>query len=189
MRRSRIFTLTLLFSYCEASASSAFPVPDYLVFQSRAYVGWAALGVGYSFWDKKLDVGLMYGYVPKSLGGHKIHSLTLKNSISAPTLSWRDLSLRTASFGISSIYSPDQALFFFSPSQYPIRNYYPPTAVRHAFWLGTDIRWRGNPKNPGIGLFVEFAVLDADLISYFDNYPLFHISQFVSSGVGIVLDF
>src|SRR5688572_20267259 len=52
--------------------------PDYIKLQYAGGTGFVAFGAGYSSKNQKFEGDLFYGYVPKSIGGVRIHSLSIK---------------------------------------------------------------------------------------------------------------
>lgn len=131
--------------------------PDYAYAQNGAYAGYAVAGIGYSL-GRYLAWDLNYGYTPKSIGGHDIHSFSGKIfSYLAPIGPRHQWEIKPY-LGLGFIYNPDSELFVRLPDQYP-EWYYPPTAIRAGLHGGMEL----NLKEPGIGLFTEFVILDHEV--------------------------
>src|SRR5688572_1232580 len=65
----------LLLATTDPDALGAF-FPDFARLSSGGYAGLVTAGLGYAAWDDRLNVGLSYGYVPASIAGVAVHSLS-----------------------------------------------------------------------------------------------------------------
>ena len=69
--KSKILILMLIYSggvaAQNASASSKHPI--YIDLQYAGNVGVASIGLGTAVYHKRINVGIVYGYLPKSLNG------------------------------------------------------------------------------------------------------------------------
>src|SRR5687767_11338496 len=54
-------------------------VPDYFPLQYAGNIGLISAGAGYVFPKDRYQLSLIYGYVPKSVAGVTIHTLTARN--------------------------------------------------------------------------------------------------------------
>lgn len=78
--------LLALLAFLSAGAPQAAPagisfLPDYLRAQFAGQSGLLSLGAGYSWWDRRLENELAYGYVPAALAGLGIHVISQKNAL------------------------------------------------------------------------------------------------------------
>jgi hypothetical protein len=64
----------------DSTAKSKYQVliPDYMKLQYAGGIGFMSVGVGYTFFKKKLDVSMFYGYVPKAFSVTDLHSISLQ---------------------------------------------------------------------------------------------------------------
>jgi hypothetical protein len=152
-------------------SSQAFGAAFYTKIQTGGYVGLATFGLGiesFEIWRNEA----LYGYVPKSIGGHPIHTFAYKTDVSPwdwhfhPEMSWRPFSL-----GAGLIYTPNDKLFAMLPKKYP-RKYYPSTAVFWQIHAGTEwvfgqTSWLHQSGRQS--LFLELNAHEIGLLSTYDN--------------------
>jgi len=53
-------------------------LPDYVKIQFAGGIGFVSMGVGYTFFNQKLEVSYLYGYVPESVSTDDLHSVSLQ---------------------------------------------------------------------------------------------------------------
>lgn len=53
-------------------------LPDYVKLQFAGGIGFLSTGIGYTFFDHRLDVSLFYGYVPQYVTADDLHSISLQ---------------------------------------------------------------------------------------------------------------
>ena len=56
-------------------------MPDYAKLQFAGGIGFMSAGLGYTFFEHKLDVTLFYGYVPKTFTIDDLHSISLQFTV------------------------------------------------------------------------------------------------------------
>lgn len=84
-----VFMFTLLPFFLEAEDKSYFSKklsPHYTRVQVAGNLGMVALGFGYKTYQEKFDVGFLYGYLPKKIGGSSIHTTALKITLTPWTI-------------------------------------------------------------------------------------------------------
>lgn len=143
-------------------------VPDYVTVQYAGNLGVAAIGTGYEFFDQSLQVELLYGYLPKSIGGVSVHSLSTKISYTPWTLNVsKYYKLSPFTMGIGAIYNPGDDFFLSSPDRYP-DEYYRQTALHFAPFIGmTLIHKKDEYHIDQMAFYVEVGTIDYYLRDYF----------------------
>lgn len=56
-------------------------IPDHIKLQYAGNIGILSTGIGYSFFDNKIQSDLFYGYIPEFIGGANIHTISNKNTL------------------------------------------------------------------------------------------------------------
>lgn len=56
-------------------------LPDYVKMQFAGGIGFLSLGVGYTFFNQKLDISYFYGYVPEFVSIDDLHSVSLQFTV------------------------------------------------------------------------------------------------------------
>lgn len=173
----------LLFTVC-AQAQSAKPragiVPHHVKIQYAGSIGFISAGAGYELGKKKkLQGDFFYGYVPESVGGVNIHSITAK-------LTWlpvskrlkNDLKLDLLTAGMLLNYSFGRRYHLFSRTKYSFVYYGFPTAAHVMVFAGGAIT-----KNK-FGLYYEFGTTDRDLVSFASNPKAIGFFEIINIGIG-----
>lgn len=136
-------------------------VPDQSKLQLAGWLGFVSPGVGYSWFDRRVEADLFFGWVPPPIGGEHIVSLTSK-------LTWLPLRLgdperltvHPFTLSMQVTYTLGSEYWVFEPSRYPTENYYPlPTALRGGLGIGGDVGRRlwGLER---VSLYYELVALD-----------------------------
>ncbi|MFC0774696.1 hypothetical protein [Terrimonas alba] len=173
----------LLFTVC-AQAQSAKPragiVPHHVKVQYAGSIGFISAGAGYEFGKKKkLQGDLFYGYVPESVGGVNIHSITAKLTWLPVSKSLKnDLKLDLLTAGILVNYSFGRRYHLFSRTKYSFVYYGFPTAAHTAVFVGGAIT-----KNK-FGVYYEFGTTDRDLVSFASNPKAIGFFEIINIGIG-----
>src|SRR6187455_512583 len=123
-----------------AQKKSLIKPPDHTKIQYAGGTGFIAVGAGYSNKKQKLEGDLYYGYLPKSVGGVRIHSISAKVTwIPIHSVSVKKYNLEPLMTGLIINYSFGKQYFSFDPPYYPYNYYSFPTAIHSALFLGSRI--------------------------------------------------
>lgn len=93
--------------------------PDHIKLQYAGNIGVISTGIGYSFFNNKIQSDLFYGYIPEFIGGANIHTISNKNTFKLIQFPFINKISLTHSIGFSIIYSKTNNTFFLLPKQYP----------------------------------------------------------------------
>ena len=149
------------------------------VFQTAGYAGLFVSGVSAHY--GRLSCDLLIGYVPESVGGEDLWSLTIKPLVSLHRFEilQKPLSLYA---GISFLFSFDNDTFLLPPSEYPDK-YYGSTAFMIAYNVGLETR------NDDHSMYIEFVSLHHFLRMKMMNWDAIKVSDIVSLGFGYKYQF
>ena len=166
-------------------------LPDHVKVQYAGGIGFIAVGIGYSSKNKKLEGDLYYGYLPESIGGVRIHSISTKFVwIPVNTVRVKKYMLEPLMTGLIVNYSFGQQYFGFDPPNYPYRYYSFPTAIHSALFLGSRIG-SNSPTNTFVSrlsLYYEILSFDREIISMVSNSKSLHITDIVTLSLGVKLN-
>lgn len=186
------FFAACLAGYAQESVTRNKFLPDHLKLQFAGEIGFLSIGAGYQTKNKKWEGDLYYGYVPKSVGGVNIHSLTAKlTALPITPVKWKNTSINLLSAGLLVNYTLGKQYFGFTPDNYPFEYYGFPTSVHAAAFLGGGINQKLKTKKRlnNIGLYYEVLTYDVLLISYLGNKNSLSLTDIMSLGIGIRTSF
>jgi hypothetical protein len=139
-----------------AAAGSAF-IPDYLRLQFAGQAGFMSVGPGYSWWDRKLETGLSYGFVPETVGERNIHILSQKNSLSPVRFkSHRGLFVEPVLVGVASHLTVGRKYEVVLPESQ--RDYYWPDGLFFWFFSGAKAGYMAAKPGPIAGMAAQLEV-------------------------------
>jgi hypothetical protein len=162
-------------------------VPDQSKLQLAGWMGFISPGVGYSWFGRRLETDLFFGWVPPPVGGEHIVSLTGK----ATWLPWRlglteELTAHPLTLSAQVTYTFGSEYWVFEPSgRYPTPDYYPlPTALRAGLGVGGDV---GRPLGSleRVSIYYELVALDLLLGYWIGNPASLGPSDVFSLAVGL----
>ena len=186
-----IFFLLVITETISAQKKSLIKPPDHIKIQTAGGIGFIAVGAGCSNKNKKLEGDLYYGYLPKSIGGVRIHSISAK-FIWIPIKAVREnrFILEPLTAGLVVNYSFGKQYFGFDPPNYPYRYYSFPTAIHSALFLGSRIGFNF-PTNTFVrrlSLYYEILSFDREIISLVSNPKSLHITDIITLSLGVKIN-
>jgi hypothetical protein len=176
-----ILLLMISVSGAEAQQRKVSPLlPDHLNLQFAGAIGFLSAGVGYETKNHRLSGDFFYGYVPESLGGITIHSVTAKLTWAAVTRQPRkDLRVDWLTTSILANYVFGKQYFLFDPDRYPFNYYGFPTAAHVGLSIGSAVYYKK------FGVYYEFGTTDRYIMSYIENTSSLFFTDIFNMGVGV----
>ena len=165
--------------------------PDHIKVQYAGGIGFISIGAGYSTKNKKLEGDLYYGYLPKSIGGVSIHSVSAKVTwIPVHSVSIKKYELEPLMTGLIVNYSFGKQYFSFDPPYYPYKYYSFPTAIHSAVFLGSRIghNFPTQAFVQRISVYYEILSFDREIISLVSNPKSLHITDIVTLSLGVKIN-
>src|SRR6187399_104395 len=165
--------------------------PDHIKVQYAGGMGFISIGAGYSTKNKKLEGDLYYGYLPKSVGGVSIYSISAKVTwIPVHSVSVKKYELEPLMTGLIVNYSFGKQYFSFDPPYYPYKYYSFPTAIHSAFFLGSRIGhvFPTHAFVQRISVYYEILSFDREIISLVSNPKSLHITDIVTLSLGVKIN-
>jgi hypothetical protein len=183
-----IFFLLLITGTISAQKKSFKISPDHIKIQYAGRTGFIAVGAGYSNKNQKLEGDLYYGYVPESIGGVRIHSLSAKFVwIPIHGARGKKTIVEPLTTGLVVNYSFGKQYFSFDPPNYPYRYYSFPTAIHSALFLGSRIAFNfpTNTFVSRLSLYYEILSYDREIISLISNTKSLQAGDIITLSLGI----
>ena len=162
--------------------------PDHIKIQYAGGMGFISIGAGYSTKNQKLEGDLYYGYLPKSIGGVSIHSISAKTTwIPIHSVSIKKYQVEPLMTGLIVNYNFGKQYFSFDPPYYPYRYYSFPTAIHSALFLGSRIGYNFPTQSyvKRISLYYEILSFDREIISFVSNTKSLRITDIVTLALGV----
>lgn len=167
MRRSIFISLVLLIlcyhsSMAQSLNDSAKYRSYYVNLQFAGNVGFASVGLGTSFKNEKIYLGLIYGYLPKSLNDAEVHTIALKTYFCFYSRELFSRLYTSAYFGTNINYGITKNTYLKYPDYFP-DGYYYTNAIHIAPFIGTKSDMALKKPQLGItkiGLYFEIGTID-----------------------------
>lgn len=164
--------------------------PDHVKLQYAGGIGFLSVGAGYENKKQWLEGDLYYGYVPESIGGVSIHTLTGKLSLFPLPAIGQGVQWKPLSVGVLVSHTFGKQYFGFTPANYPYDYYSFPTSFHAGAFLGGQINKVIKEKTiQQLGLYYEVLTFDKEFISYLNNRSSLEFSDVINVGVGIKVGF
>ena len=163
-------------------------LPDHIKLQYAGSIGFLSLGAGYETGNKKFEFDLYYGYVPESVGGVEIHTLTGKTTfLPFKESDNKSVTINPLTLGAYVAYTFGDQYFLFNPEKYPLSYYDYPTALHAGVFLGGRITKNVKKKQlfSRVGLYYELGTTDKEFISYYHNREALKFTDILNVGIGI----
>src|SRR6187549_2965645 len=162
--------------------------PDHIKVQYAGGMGFISIGAGYTTKNQKLEGDLYYGYLPESVGGVSIHSISGKITwIPIHPVSIKKYQVEPLMTGLIVNYSFGKQYNSFDPPYYPYRYYSFPTAIHSALFLGSRIghNFPTNTFVRQLSFYYEILSFDREIISFVSNTKSLKITDIVILSLGI----
>lgn len=162
--------------------------PDHIKLQYAGNIGVISTGIGYSFFNNKIQSDLFYGYIPEFIGGANIHTISNKNTFKLIQFPFINKISLTHSIGFSIIYSKTNNTFFLLPKQYP-ENYYQQNALNFSPFFSyslSPINYNNDKILNKISLYFEISTIDKFLWYYFKTAAI-NFTELWNLAIGITI--
>lgn len=130
--------------------------PDYLNFQYAGNLGLGSVGFGYISENEKHNFGASYGYLPSSVNGAEVHTVSAKGAFNFKKHKLSEKAFLNGYMGTNLLYSITNNTYLKFPGYFP-SDYYFANAVHFAPFLGLKI---GSRKNISKFSYIELGTLD-----------------------------
>ena len=166
-------------------------VPDHYKTQFAGNIGFISAGAGHLHAKDKMETDLFLGYLPKSVGGDHIFSLSSKTTFFPWTLQRSDnIMIRPLSLGAYLTYSFGSQFDTLLPNEYPDGYYWWATSLRFGMYAGGTVgkRFEGKVLS-AVHAYYELSTYDLKFISYVQNSDALSIPDIFSLALGLKFEF
>ena len=161
-------------------------LPDHLKLQYAGGIGFVSVGAGYTNKKNKLEGDLYYGYLPRSVGGVRIHSVSAKFIWIPFHLSIKNRhKIDPLMTGIIVNYNFGKQYFGFEPENYPYSYYSFPTAFNTAVLVGSRIAF-SKPRR--LSIYYEIIGFDRDILNLANNPKSLNLPDIINLSLGIRIE-
>jgi len=109
--------------------------PDYATIQFAGNIGFISLGIGYQFFNNRINSEILYGFVPASISKtENINTITFKNTFPITNKKHKTITT-TLITGFAVSYETGNNSFVKLPDKYP-DDYYRTNAFHSTFFIG-----------------------------------------------------
>ena len=140
------FTFGITETYAQQSVKSDTSkykkfLPDYVKLQFAGGIGFISPGVGYTFFNNKLDVSLFYSYIPKSMTVDDLHSISLQFTGKLLQFSLSEnIDVYPLNIGIFAHHTFGSEFWIKQPDKYSKGYYWWYPGINAGFFLGGEIK-------------------------------------------------
>lgn len=166
--------------------------PDFTILQYAGSIGFLSAGAGYAIFHDKANVDLLFGYVPASIGGAAIETVTLKFNASPWKIRLnRYVALYPLTSGAYFCYNFGREYSSDLPSWYPDGYYWWSEAVRANIFIGGNGRMATERLKyfNKIDFYYELGTNEIKLVSYAQNSGTLSLWKILHLGIGIRFHF
>lgn len=163
-------------------------LPDYVKLQFAGGIGFVSMGFGYTFFNQKLEVSYLYGYVPKFVSIDDLHSVSLQ--LTAKFLRFKinpDIELMPLNFGWFIHHTFGSEYWIKLPSNYPENYYWWSPGRNSGVFLGGEIKTKLlSNKTPasGTAFYVRAGSRGLYIVSKVGNSSI-PLSDIIEFGFGV----
>lgn len=174
----------------ERAAPEPWYVPDHVKLQLAGQIGFLSPGLGVDLASGKLHLDLFLGWVPESVGGKDILSVTGKLGYAPWRLRvaprWHVVPLTAA---VQATYTFGSQYFVEAPEHYPSGYYEMPTALDLGVSLGGAVLRQQRGSDREVGVYYEIVALGKMLMLWRENPDVLDASDVLSMALGAMLRF
>ena len=147
----------------DSTRASRWYVPDFIPVQYAGNIGFISAGVGYASRLRNYELGIMYGYVPRSMAGTYIHTVTAKNTFPVTRYQLKDRKILIPYVGLGVSLEVGGNAFFRMPDHFPDSYYDYPKNMRVLAYGGAKVQHLFEDDFHGLSgveLFAEAGTVD-----------------------------
>lgn len=165
-------------------------LPDLFKLQFAGGIGFLSVGIGYTFFNQKLDVTYFYGYVPKFVLTDDLHSVSLQ--LTAKFLRFKvnkTVELMPLNFGWFIHHTFGSEYWIKLPSNYPEKYYWWSPGRNSGVFLGGEIKNKllsNKTAASGTAFYVRVGSRGLYIASKFGNSSI-PLSDIIEFGFGIAV--
>ena len=165
-------------------------IPDYVKLQFGGGIGFMSTGLGYTFFDHKLDVSLFYGYIPKCFTADDLHSVSLQFTGKLFKFDLNEkVEVLPLNFGIFAHHTYGSEFWIKLPDHYPEGYYWWYPGINAGMFVGGEIKTKlfaNKTPASGTSFYVRFGTRGLYVVSKIGNSSI-PIRDIMEIGFGVAI--
>jgi len=165
-------------------------LPDYAKIQFAGGIGFLSAGIGYTFFQNKLDISFFYGYVPKSFSVEPLHSISLQSTFKFFSIKTKhNIELLPLNIGWFAHHTFGGEYWVKLPDNYPDGYYWWSPGRNAGIFIGGEIKTKllaSNTPASGTAFYVRVGSRGLYLASKFGNSSI-PLHDILELGFGIAI--
>ncbi len=173
----------------DAAAKGYKYLPGYMKIQYAGGIGFLSIGAGYTFFHHRLDVSMFYGYVPKGLSIHSLHSISLQLTAKFLKYKVKKVEILPLNFGWYAHHTFGNEFWLTLPDKYTKGYYWWSPGRTAGIFLGGEIKTKLILKNTpaaGTAFYVRVGSRGLYIASKFGNKTI-PLKDIFELGFGIAV--
>lgn len=149
-----------------STAGRPWYAPQFVPFQYAGNIGVISTGFGYSSRTQNYHLSMVYGYVPKSIGGTHIHTLAAKNTFPITRYALKNNQILIPYLGLGLSIELNGNAFFRQPDHFPDSYYDFPKNIHALAYGGAKVQHLFDQSSStlrGVEFFAEAGTIDVYL--------------------------
>ncbi|MEA3317336.1 MAG: hypothetical protein U9R54_05215 [Bacteroidota bacterium] len=165
-------------------------LPNYVKLQFAGGIGFLSTGVGYTFFNRKLDVSFFYGYVPECFTADDLHSVSLQ--FTAKLLKYKlsdNLEILPLNFGFFGHHTFGSEYWVKLPDNYPDNYYWWSPGRNVGVFIGGEVKTKlfaSKIPASGTAFYVRFGSRLLYFASKYSNASI-PVHDIVELGFGVAV--
>lgn len=165
-------------------------LPDNITLQYAGGLGFLSAGAGYSFLNEKIDVSILYGYVPKFVSVKDLHSLNFQLTAKLFKINLsKDVKIMPLNIGGYFQHTFGNEYWVKLPDEYPRGYYWWSPGLNTGFFVGSEIKTKllaNKSYSSGTSFYVNVGTKSYYLASKIGNSSI-SFSDIINVGFGIII--
>ncbi|HUW07977.1 MAG TPA: hypothetical protein VMW01_17190 [Williamwhitmania sp.] len=165
-------------------------LPDYVKMQFAGGIGFLSMGVGYTFFNQKLEVSYFYGYVPEFVSTDDLHSVSLQLTVKLLRYKVnKNIELVPLNVGWFIHHTFGSEYWIKLPPHYPKEYYWWSPGRNSGIFIGGEIRTKllaNKTPSSGTAFYTRIGTRGLYLASKFGNSSI-PITDIIELGFGVAI--
>lgn len=163
-------------------------LPDYVKLQFAGGIGVVSPGIGYTFFNHKLDISLFYGYIPEYFTADDLHSVSLQFTLKFLNFKVSDnIEILPLNFGMFTHHTFGNEFWVKLPDNYPEGYYWWSPGINTGMFIGGEIKTKllaNKTPASGLAFYVRVGSRGLYVASKFGNSTI-PMKDIIELGFGV----
>jgi len=165
-------------------------LPDYVKLQFAGGIGFLSTGVGYTFFNQKLDFSMFYGYVPKTFTVDDLHSISFQSVFKLFRIKTKsNIEILPLNIGWFAHHTFGNEYWIKLPDNYPEKYYWWSPGRNAGVFIGGEIKTKllaNKTPASGTAFYARIGTRGLYLVSKFGNSSI-PTKDIIELGFGIAV--